>query len=381
MALGFVFITQTAYSSSSAQAMRIYQRIAGVPASKEVHDQMVTLIDQDKIVDAAKLALNDSNFLNVTVFDMFAPLTNEDEANRVELNDFLATIIGIVRDNVSFQEALLGDIIYLPPVDSTAASWSPSDNLMYQQHVQNNPIDFSSSLVKHTQSSVIGPVLGLDNTFRDYAGVMTTREFAVNFYFDGTNRAALNYALKGFICKDIEMLADSTRSDHRVRQDVERNPGNNSTTYRTQCVGCHAGMDALGGAFAYFDATLVEDKLTYSITPGEVHKKFVQNYLNYPEGLVTKDDSWVNLWSDGINKVLGWNGKQSGNGVQNFGRLIAESDAFSQCMARRVYSRTCMADWKKEEGDHISTLAKVFVDSNYNFKELFAKSATMCAGE
>ena len=237
---------------------------------------------------------------------------------------------------MSFKEILTGDVIYTAPDGSTSA-WSPNNNDMYTEHQTANPIDFSTSLVKKTQSEILKPAMGLDNTYTDFAGVLSTREFAVQYYFDGTNRAALNYGFKSFLCRDIEKLSDSSRADHRVRQDVERNPGNNSTVYRNQCVGCHAGMDALGGAFAYFDATDVEGELQYTITPGVVHAKYSQNSSNYIDGYETKDNSWVNLWAEGSNKALDWKGTQSGSGIKGLGDLMVNSGAFPECMARRAF--------------------------------------------
>jgi hypothetical protein len=258
---------------------------------------------------------------------------------------------------------------------------------MYDTLVTSTP-NFSAALVKSTQTAVVRPGLQAVDpaaaNFTDFAGLLTTREFAVGYYFDGTNRAALRFASKTFLCRDIDQLMDTTRPDYRIRQDVTRQPGGNSTVFRNKCAGCHSGMDPLTGAFAYMDSTTVTvggaTVTRYSVTPTKVNKKYYINAENFPDGYVTKDDSWLNLWVDGPNKALGWNGATSGKGVKGFGQLYADSNAFAQCMAKRAYARVCVQDALSQEGEHIDKLAKAFVDGGYKMKNLFAEAATTCMG-
>lgn len=380
-----VAIASNAFAGPKEQANRLHNRIAGVPPSATVLTQMTDLITAGKAKEAAILAMQNPNFLNITVFDMFAPFTNEDENNRVELTDYIATAIGLVRDDANFKDALTADVIYTAPAATPA--WSTDNNLMYTTLVTSTP-DFSPALVKSTQTAIVKPALQANTpaaaTFTDFAGLLTTRQFAVGYYFDGTNRAALRFASKTFLCKDIDNLMDTTRADNGVRQDVSRQPGGNSTVYRNKCAGCHSGMDPLAGAFAHMDATEVtvnnQVVTRYSVNPSVVHKKYFINADTFPDGYVTKDNSWTNLWVEGPNKVVGWKGPTSGKGVKSFGQLYADSDAFAQCMAKRTYARVCVQEPLGQTGDHINKLSKAFVEGGYKMKNLFAEAATMCMG-
>jgi hypothetical protein len=83
------------------------------------------------------------------------------------------------------------------------------------------------------------------------AGVMTTRAAARAFFIDGTNRAMFRFTLMNHMCNDLEQVKDITRVPDRIRQDVSRSPGGDSRIFLNNCLGCHAGMDPLAGAYAY----------------------------------------------------------------------------------------------------------------------------------
>ena len=74
--------------------------------------QMATDISGSNAVGAANLAMQDPNFYNVTVRNFAQPMSNKPQALFVPLNDYTATIIGMVRDNVPFNTVLSADLIY-----------------------------------------------------------------------------------------------------------------------------------------------------------------------------------------------------------------------------------------------------------------------------
>ena len=80
------------------------------------------------------------------------------------------------------------------------------------------------------------------------------------FFSDGTNRAMLRFTLMNHLCTDLEPLKDITRTPDRVRRDVSRSPGGDSRIFQNGCVGCHAGMDGLAGAYAYYEWDYSTDK-------------------------------------------------------------------------------------------------------------------------
>jgi hypothetical protein len=102
---------------------------------------------------------------------------------------------------------------------------------------------------------------------------------------------------------------DITRPPDRIRQDVTRSPGGQSSLFLNNCVGCHSGIDPMAGAFAYYnfnntDPTTADTMGTVVYTAGQVQPKYFINNTNFPQGFVTMDDSWNNHWRSGPNSIL-----------------------------------------------------------------------------
>jgi hypothetical protein len=218
---------------------------------------------------------------------MVTPWTNEAGDVFAPLNDYTATVIGIVRDDVDFRQVLHGDILYVSDAPGLPAP-SPGNNDHYAQLEQRH-LSLRDTLQATSQSAVYG--LQSPAT----AGVMTTRAAAKAFFVAGTNRAMLRFTLMHHLCNDLEQLKDLTRPADRIRQDISRSPGGDSRIFLNSCVGCHNGMDPLAQAFAYYDWSGEEGteggELVY--TPGAVQPKYLINANNFPHGFVTEDDRWT----------------------------------------------------------------------------------------
>ncbi len=189
------------------------------------------------------------NFYNVTLKNFVAPWTSRDRSVFVPLNDYTATVIGMVRDDVDFSTVLSADLLYVGNA-AGAPAYSPANNDHYQ-YLDDNNVDLKASLKAATQSGLLGlPVAAT-------AGVMTTRTAAAAFFVAGTNRAMFRFTMINFMCRDLEQLQDSSLPPDRIRQDVSRSPGGDSRVFLNSCITCHDGMDPLAQAFAYynFDAT------------------------------------------------------------------------------------------------------------------------------
>ena len=104
--------TQTAFADVRDQAKRIHDRIAGVPPTEAVLEQMATDIQGGDPQAAAFRAMNNPNFYNVTLKNMVTPWTNEERDAFAPLNDYTATVIGMVRDGVGFDNLLSANILY-----------------------------------------------------------------------------------------------------------------------------------------------------------------------------------------------------------------------------------------------------------------------------
>jgi len=367
--ISLFLVLETAQASSRDQAYRMHNRIAGVPPSAQVLSQMAALIDQGRAEDAAKIAIENPYFYNLSLKKWISSWTNEDENDDVSLNDFTATLLGIIRDEVPFDRALYDDILYIGPTGNGVPTYSPDNNAHYIA-LEDQRVDLKANLQKRTLTGVTG--------IGEAAGVMGTRAFGEAFYTDGTNRRALRFTFTNFLCNDFEALSDTTRADHRVRQDVDRSPGGDSNVYRNKCAGCHAGMDGLAGAYAFYD--FQDGRTVYQ--SGEVQSKYFNNKDTFPDGYKTQGDDWINLWITGQNKAVGWNGESSGNGAKSLGKMLASTEAFPNCMAKRVFTKLCLHEPKSDdEISHVKSLASEFKNSSYNMKNLFTKTAVKCMGD
>jgi hypothetical protein len=361
----------TTTTTSKMKAFRIYNRLAGVPPVPTILTEIDTLVKAGKAKEAALRSMDDSNFYNLTLKNWIKPWTNIDKTNRIILNDYVATAIGIIRDNIPFDQILYGDHLYIAGVGTpgTIPVYDKKTNLHYQR-LEESRVSLKDYLVRVSQSKTTG--------IKDTAGVLTTRAAGLAFFSAGTNRRATRFAFMNYLCRDFEALHDINIPDYHVRRDVERNPGGDSRTYRNKCVGCHAGQDALGGAFAYFD--FVNGEVVY--TEGVVAAKINKN-VGYADGWITKDNSWVNTWAEGQNANLGWPSQTTGNGVRELGVMLSRSRAFSECMSTKVYELVCLrTPTSTTDKTEMRRLADIFqLDENYNMKNLIAETAASCVEE
>jgi hypothetical protein len=190
----------------------------------------------------------------------------------------------------------------------------------------------------------------------------------------------LRFTAMNFLCRDLEQLNDITRPADRIRQDISRSPGGDSRIFHNTCVGCHAGMDPLAGAFAYFEWDATQGRVLF--TRGNVQPKHLINANTFPGGYVTVDDSWLNPWRVGPNSSLGWRAAAaSGNGPKTFGMEIGASRAFSECQVQKVFRRVCLrAPESAEDRLAVQAIADIFESSNRSMKRVFAETAAHCRG-
>jgi hypothetical protein len=371
-------------SGAREQAKRIHDRLAGVPPTETTLQQMETLISGGDPLGAAMIAVEHDDFYNVTLKNWVTPWTNEEKSVFAPLNDYTATIIGIIRDDDDFRKILYDDIIYTGP---DLSSFSNSNNNHYEA-LENQDANLKAVLVQRTQSSVTG--LPLEGT----AGVISSRAASRAFFIDGTNRAMFSFTMLNHLCRDLEMIKDPTRSSDRVRQDVSHSPGGDSRVYFNNCLGCHAGMEPLAEAYAYYDYQYPEGdedggQLNYigpgsaGYTSGVVQPKYLINANNFNDGYITVDDSWINYWREGPNSVLGWDETlpDRGFGAKSMGIELANSHAFAECQVTKAFQSVCL----REPGDtadraQIDAMTTSF-KTNYNMKQVFAESAVFCRGE
>jgi hypothetical protein len=355
------------------QAARMHNRLAGVPPSQAVLAQMAALITQGNPQAAAQIAMTNSSFYNVTLRNFIAPATNRAQSAFVPLNDYIATVIGMVRDNVPFNTVLSADLLYIGNT-SGAPPYSPSNNNHYQ-YLDTNGVDLKTALVPTTQSSLTGIPSAAT------AGVITTEAASAAFFILGTNRAMFRFTMINYLCNDLPQVMDISRPPDRIRQDVSRSPGGDSRVFLNNCIGCHAAMDPMAQAFAYYNYDPVALQLVY--TPGQTQAKYHINTGNFPDGFVTPDDSWNNRWRSGPNALLGWSSALpgSGSGAKSLGQELAGSQAFANCQVQKVFQAVCLRP-PSNAADRSAAAQMVtdFQNGGYNMKQVFAETAVYCMG-
>ncbi len=392
-------------AGSLERAKRIHDRLTGVPPSSAVLSAMQAKIDANDAIGAAEDAMNNKAFYNATLKNWITPWTNRDDDKFAPLNDYTATVIGVIRDGDDYRKILWDDILYVPNTGAYGA-YSNSDNIAYAAlEAADGNMGSSSVLDKvspnNSQSAVTGLASGAT------AGIMTTRAAARAFFIDGTNRAMFRFTMKNHLCLDLEQVQDTTRPADRIRKDVSRSPGGDSRLFMNTCVGCHNGMDPLAQAFAYYNFAYSgegnEDsgQLTYRAaanvghspdkpldpaTPGGVERKYHINENQFSQGYETLDDRWDNYWRDGPNTaIFGWGaGSGSGTGAKSMGQEFANSRAFAVCSVKKVFKAVCLREPSEADrnasGGFDAMVSNFTTTNNYNLKRTFAEAAVYCSG-
>ncbi len=357
------------------QAKRMHDRIAGVPPSDAVLAAMEADIAAGQTQQAALRAMDDPAFYAVTLKNLATPWTNRDQTVFAPLNDYTATVIGMVRDDVPFNELLSGDILYVGNAGLGLPAASASSNTHFEQ-LETRGIDLRTGLQRTTQSAVYGIPAAAT------AGVMTSRAAAQAFFIAGTNRAMFRFTLLNQMCRELDETQDTSRPPDRIRQDVSRSPGGDARLFLNNCVGCHSGMDPMTQAFAFYTYDDTQGRLLY--TAGSVQPKYSINADTFKYGFVTPDDSWENRWRRGQNALLGWDQALpgSGNGAKSLGQELGNSDAFASCQVEKVFRTVCLrSPTDTADRSQITSMVGSFRSSGYRLKQAFADAATYCMGQ
>jgi hypothetical protein len=368
-----------AFANDRDQAKRIHDRIAGVPPSEATLNTMEGLVASGNALGAALIATQSPSFYNVTLKNMAVPWTNRDQSVFVPLNDYVATFIGMVRDNVPFNTALSADLTYT--VNGVTPAASATSNAHYE-NAENNSINLFAELRPTTQSSILGIPAAAT------AGLLTSRASSEAFFVDGTNRAMFRFTMMNHMCRDMEQVHDTSLPPDRIRQDVSRSPGGDSRIFLNNCIGCHSGMDPLARAFAFYDfdngTPEAPGTMRLVYTGGTVQPKYFNNNTNFAPGFVTPDDQWTNRWRKGQNSLLGWSSSLPGNGTgaKTMGEELANSTAFAQCQVEKVFKTVCFrAPGNAADRAQVSTMTNSFRTNGYRLKQVFAETAVYCMGD
>ncbi|MEM9384355.1 MAG: hypothetical protein AAGA68_04795 [Pseudomonadota bacterium] len=372
--VGLLFLGVVAYAGPREQAQRMHNRLAGVPPSAIVLNQMEALIADGDSAGAAALAMENDAFYNATLKNWIAPWTNEERDVFVPLNDYTATVIGMIRDDVPFNTLFSADILYVGS-GSGLPPYSMTNNDHYEE-LEARGLPLQDALQRRTQSALT------DLPPEAIAGIFTTRQAAQAYFIMGTNRAMFRFMLMDHMCRDLEQMQDTTRTPDRIRQDVSRSPGGDSRVFLNNCVSCHSGMDPMAGAFAFYDYDVDLGRIIYSAN--QVQPKYSLNNTTFAPGYITTDDGWVNYWREGIHGSVGWDLSLpgSGNGAASMGDELANSQEFASCQVRKVFRNVCLRDpVDGADRNQIDAMVAGFRAGGFRMKQVFAESAAYCMGE
>lgn len=368
----------SALAGAREQAKRMHDRLAGVPPTAATLDAMAADISGGNAIDAAYRAMDSAAFYNVTLKNFASPWTNKSQTAFVPLNDYTATVIGMVRDDVPFNTVLSANILYVGKPALGLPPYSMTSNAHYQA-MDDQGVDLKDGLVQTTQTAVTSlPTEAV-------AGVISTRASAEAFFMAGTNRAMTDFTIRNYLCKDLGELKDPSLPVDRIQQDVSRSPGGDSRIYLNACSGCHSGMEPINQAFAYYDWNQAAGRIDY--TPGQVQPKYLINSDNFKTGYIVVDDRWDNYWRHGQNRVLGWaaSGPGSaggGHGAASLGAELANSEAFARCQVQKVFRNVCLRDpVNAADRGQVESTVSSFKGSGYKLKRVFAETAAYCKGD
>lgn len=393
---GFLLIGALVFSfgaqalDADREAKRLLERMAGskVPGDHPLLPRIKSHIQNGQWYQAADVAMEHPGFLNITVKQMALKMSTRDESILTAFNDFAAAFIGVVRDNRDARTLLTGNFQYIG--DMNKAPQGVTIRSEYNSHiVKSNDHYADMDNLKVDLAQILMPISGqlllqsrTDTVVYnpDPAGVLTSRAFMGAHAIAGTNRRPVEYTFRQFMCTPIEEWADTAVSDSRIGRDIDRYPGGDHTRFQVSCKGCHTVMDGFRGAFSKWNMSnnFISNRDVQVNTDGKVtggvEGKLNANSGVFPNGFVTTDNSFVNNARGPANAArFGWRGEvEGGYGVRDFGKMVANSSRFSECMVKRVFESVCRKEITFEkQGKYLKYYAESFEKQNYNLKNLY----------
>ncbi|MGE0615796.1 MAG: DUF1585 domain-containing protein [Bacteriovoracia bacterium] len=366
----------SALADVQTQAQMLFQRLAGHPIalSDPKLAEMMNYIRQGQRAVAASFATNTPGFYNNTVLTFATRMLDPSEDLSTQFTDARAMVVGVARDDLDARILLTGNFNYRARPDINAVlnltggnmipEWAPDANDHYVM-IEQNQVSLYDHLVRVDEQRPG------DADFSDTAGLLTSREWGASYISAGTNRRGVDFAFQKFFCTQLNQIRNPSVPDFRIRRDVSRAPAGEPATFVNTCKGCHGQVDALAGAFAYFEFS--QGKLVR--VPGDVQSKMNKNGGIFEDGYFTTDDSFMNYFSSQAD--FGWRGSQEGNGVHDLGQIVANAKGFSQCMAKRAFREVCQRPSEASDESKIRQLADSFEAHGYSLRRLFEETAVL----
>lgn len=342
---------------------------------------------------AQHISTTRAGFLNATVKEWAAVLVTRSRDTQQEWNEGIAFLVGLVKDNRDAREIFTGNYTYVgDEALLTAANVTPSRRRPSQRnddhYVEIGRLPNPASVLVRRGPQREQYFRFENNAFvpdfspvpeNETTGLFTTRSWGQQHIATGTNRRDIQYKFSSFLCADFQpgpdvlvVLKDTSTQDTRIRRDVDRSPGGQTSVFLNNCKGCHGTIDGFGGSNASFN---FGEMFAWQASP---QNKMNQNGTIFPGGYVTTDSSWVNVMRPETQRRLGWPASATdGEGALSLTAAMAETDAFPRCMAHRTFSVLCRRHPEPNERSTIETLAAEFRASGYNLRTLFEATSVV----
>lgn len=368
-------------STARLRAYNLFRAVTGI--SVAIDDSrlstMESLIASGNERAAVAVATSDPAFYDIRLRDIARKMSVREESVTAPYSDFVATFVGVARDDLDARELLTGNFIYradtakVTLADGTLDVRSDllADIVRSNNHyrdLQSKNYSLYSVLVKEDGQKIYNEddAAPAAIPMPDPAGLLTTRQWIDAHADAGTNRRLVEFAFREFMCVPMESWMDASRPDDFVARDVDRFPGGSNQQYQVTCKACHTQMDAFRPAFAYIDRS--GSGIRYRA--GSVAGKMNRNGGVFAGGYVTRNDNWVNYATAAKNSdQFGWRTENTGSGIGSFGRLLANSRGFSRCMTKRLFAAICKRNATSAEEPAIRAIADLF-EADYKLKNL-----------
>lgn len=155
LCVGLILCSLQALAGAREQALRIHSRVAGVPPSEAVLLEMTDLIADGDVAGAVRLAMENDGFYRATLKTMVTPWTNRDQTPFAPLNDYTATVMGLVRDERDFRTLLYDDVLYTGADNLGLPPYSTHNNDHYEA-LEMADVRLVDALTRKTQSALTG---------------------------------------------------------------------------------------------------------------------------------------------------------------------------------------------------------------------------------
>ena len=398
-------------STARFRAAVIHQRLTGtkIPIDSSVLVQMEALIAAGNELGAARIATDQPGFYSRTLLLVGNKLSNLRGSARVPFNDISATLIGFAKDDIDARNFLSANYLYrlqnlneLPSADADILESNNHYAFLDGQLVTNPNLDLRPLVVQVPQRLVASMAGGAPVPNPDSAGILTSRAFLQDCANDGTNRRCWEKIVKNLTCNSMEEVADSSVPEAWIGRDVTRAPAGDPSVFQTTCKSCHANMDSNRSAFAFItfaDNQVLHGQVNAARRPnlftdgtGVARKLNQAGEGNFQQAMVITSDEWVQQAVSGeAGAKFGWRDAEGnrinslivGRGLKGYGKVLAQSEAFSRCLVTHAFENLCRRSFTAEEKTRtLRSVASAFENpkqGNYKIRWLFERVATLSA--